>query len=433
MSPIERAAASSVALSVLIAGSVLPRPCTAGEVSFSTFSNVVETVQTMAAATQRAHPEIKVVPHLYPDYQAYIEDLAKNAARGHIDDVVGLEPGAVTQKYRPLLMPLQDCAARVWGADWKDRFYPIGIQQARMGNPPGDENFYGLPVIDQTINVWYTLPVFEKLGIPPPKTYQEFVSVAGTLKASGFTPLVVAAKEPWMRRDVFTMLMHDIDPDFIEAAEAGKASFADKKVADALTWWKRLFDEGLVQPDALNTTYAQASKLIHDGRAGMFVVGSWWTQETSKKDAPDLAIGLKGYAPMRFPDLAGKGGADDLLGGIDVMVGVAKSAKDPDAACKVATDWVSGAAGQAYIDTFADLPAWKGLNPTSYVSEHQKAVWALLVNDWLPSVRHPRQLEYADLQSTLADILLDVASGTESPEAGAARLEQAAVLARGKP
>ena len=45
---------------------------------------------------------------------------------------------------------------------------------------------------------------------------------------------------------------------------------------------------------------------------------------------------------MRFPDVTGSGGPEDLLGGIDVMIGMTKDAKDPDAACAVMTDWIGG-------------------------------------------------------------------------------------------
>jgi raffinose/stachyose/melibiose transport system substrate-binding protein len=319
---------------------------------------------------------------------------------------------------------MQGPAEAIWGKDWKSKFYPAALEQIRLGNPPGDENYYALPVLTQTINLWYTIPVLQDVGVSPPRTYVDLVKAANKLKQKGYSPLVLAAGEGWVRRDVFVMIMHNLAPGIIGKAEAGEASFTDPIFVEGLKWWKRLFDDGIAEPAALKMTYAEATNMIHQGKAGMFVVGSWWQQEASKKNAPPLAIGMKGYQPMKFPDL-GNGQPEDLLGGIDVMVGVSKFAKDRVAACKVATDWVSGAGAQAYINTFADLPAWKGLAPQKFVSDNQKDVWDLLVKKWLPGVKEKRQMSSVHVAQELEAVLSDVASGIATPEDGATRIQKA--------
>ena len=157
----------------------------------------------------------------------------------------------------------------------------------------------------------------------------------------------------------------------------------------------------------------------------MFPMGAWWQQQATRPNPPDLSAGLKGFAPMKFPDVTGKGAPDDLLGGIDVMIGITKSAKDFDAACTVLMDWIGGAGAQTLINTFNDLPAYKGMAPQNYSSDNQKKVWALFTEDWLPKVKYARQFKQPAVKQAFEDATAAVAAGDETPEAAMAAVQKA--------
>ncbi|MCP4384016.1 MAG: extracellular solute-binding protein [Hyphomicrobiales bacterium] len=395
-------------------------------VTYRSWSPILETTDQMIAATEAKHPDIKIDARIF-NYPDYIVDLQTRTASGDMPDIIGLEPGALTQQYREFLMPVQDCAEKTWGPDWKDKFFPVGIDQARLGNPDGDENFYGLPVLTQTINLWYTIPVLEEAGIEPPTNYDELKAAAEKLQGSGVAPMLVGAGDGWLRRDIFMQLIHNVAPGEIYKAEDGDAKFTDAAFVEAMTWWKRLFDDGIIQPGALGlSAYPASMELIEGGRAAMFPMGAWWQQQAARQDAPPLSQGLSGFAPMRFPDVTGTGGPEDLLGGIDVMIGMTKDAKDPDAACTVMTDWIGGAGAQALINTFNDLPAFVGLAPQSYASDNQKEVWRVFTEEWLPTVKYPRQLKSPAVKQALEDALAAVAAGDVTPEDGMAMVQAAA-------
>jgi len=158
----------------------------------------------------------------------------------------------------------------------------------------------------------------------------------------------------------------------------------------------------------------------------MFPMGAWWQQQATRPNPPPLSKGLSGFAPMRFPDVTGKGQPDDLLGGIDVMFGISKSAKDPEAAFRVVADWIAGAGAQALINTFNDLPAVKGLSPQKFETENQKRVWQTFVDDWLPKVKYARQLQKPEVKQAFEDALAAVATGELSPEKAMERIQVAA-------
>jgi raffinose/stachyose/melibiose transport system substrate-binding protein len=230
---------------------------------------------------------------------------------------------------------------------------------------------------------------------------------------------MVGAADGWLRRDVYMQMIHNIAPGLIYKAEVGEAKFTDEPFVEAMAWWKKLFDDGIIQMGALGlSAYPGSMELIEGGRAAMFPMGAWWQQQATRPSPPPLSQGFVGFAPMRFPDVTGKGAPDDLLGGIDVMLGIAKSTKNPEAACRVLVDFASGAGAQALINTFNDLPAFKGLEPESYETEHQKKVWKIFTEEWMPNVKYARQLRDAAVKQALEDATAAVAAGEMTPEEG---------------
>ena len=395
-----------------------------GTVTYRSWAPIVEHTEKMIAATAGQHPEIKVEASIF-NYPDYIVDLQTRASGGEMPDMIGLEPGALTRQYQDFLMPVQDCAAKTWGEDWKSKFYPLAVEQARLGNDPGDENFYGLPILTQTINLWYTIPVMEQAGVAPPKTYEELQAAAEKFRGMGVAPLLVGAADGWLRRDIYMQLIHNIAPGLIYKAEAGEVKFTEPPFVEAMQWWKRLFDDGVIQPGALGlSAYPGSMELIEGERAAMFPMGAWWMQQAARPNPTPLSAGLSGYAPMPFPDVTGKGAPEDLLGGIDVMIGITKSAKDPEAACKVLTDWVAGAAAQVLIDSFNDLPAVKGIKPAKFETDNQRQVWETLTG-WLEKVKYARQLRSPAVKQAFEDNLAAVAAGEVTAEAAMANVQAA--------
>lgn len=416
-----------VAVCLAVLGPALSVSAQDGEatVTFRSWSPIVETTEMMIEATEAVYPNISIEATIF-NYPEYLIDLKTRAASDSLPDIIGLEPGALTQEYRDFLMPLQDCAEQTWGPDWQDQFFPIGVEQARLGNPAGDENFYGLPILTQTINLWYTVPIFEEAGLEPPTTYDELKEQAETFMGQGIAPLMVGAGDGWLRRDIYMQIITDIAPGLIYEAEEGTAQFTDEPFVEAMTVWKQLFDDNIIQPGALGlSAYPGSMELIEGGRAAMFPMGAWWQQQAMRPSPPPLSEGLSGFRPFRFPDVSGDGEPGELLGGIDVMLGITTNASDPDAACKVLTDWISGAGAQTLINTFNDLPAYRGLAPEEYRSENQREVWALFTEEWLPTVEYARQLRSPAVKQALEDALAAVAAGELSPEEGMQMVQDA--------
>ena len=424
--------------SVIGAGGLLTAPAWRGQaraatrlaqdattVTLESWSPVQQTTDKMIAAFSAEHPDITVERTIL-NYPEYLVDLKTRAASDSLPDIIGLEPGALTQEYRDFLIPLEDLAASAWGGDWQSNFFQIGLDQARLGNPSGNESFYGLPVLTQTINLWYTIPLFDEAGLAAPTTYDEMKAAADVFNGMGVAPLLHGAADGWQRRDVYMQLAHNLAPGLINQAEVGEVQFTEPALVEALTWYKRLFDDGIVQPGALGlSAYPNSAGMILAGQGAMFPMGAWWQQEAANEGAPELAQGMQGYMPFVFPDISGAGARDDLLGGIDVMFGITTASADPEAAFTVLADFISGAGGQALINTFNDLPAVSGMNPEEFAGDHQQQVWTTFTEDWMPKVKFARQLRDAAVKQALEDALAGVAAGEVTPEDGMASVQAA--------
>ncbi|MFE9655935.1 ABC transporter substrate-binding protein [Micromonospora sp. NPDC006431] len=396
-----------------------------GSLTFRSWSPIEQTTQQMIAAFKQANPDAKIDATIF-NYPEYLVDLQTRAASNTMPDIVGLQPGALTQQYRANLMPLQDCAQKTWGADWQKKFYPIGIEQARMGNPAGDENFYTLPLLVQTVNLWANTKIFDEKHAQIPQTWDQLKATVNQLKGGEYAPFMLPAKDSWLRNVVFLQIANNIEPGLVYKAEDGSDSWTNPKLVEAFDYWGKLFTEGIAQKGAIGLdAYPTGANQFEAGNAAMIPLGAWWIQQSdpTKTGLPPLSEGMSGYQPFLFPTIPGGAAQPQLVGGIDVSLGIAKNTKNPDVACKVLTDWIAGAGAQKLINTFNDLPAVTGLNPEKFTSDKQKQIWTTLTSDWMPQVKYSRYLKTPQMDTALGDALSGIATGELTPQAAAAKVQ----------
>ncbi|WP_214106035.1 ABC transporter substrate-binding protein [Acrocarpospora catenulata] len=393
--------------------------------TFRSWSPIEQTTRQMVDAFTSANPDTKIDATIF-NYPEYLVDLQTRASSGTMPDIIGLQPGALTQQYRSNLLPLQDCAQKTWGADWQKKFYPIGIDQARLGNPAGDENFYSLPLLVQTVNLWANTEIFEAGNAQIPKTWDELVAVVKQLKGGEYAPFMLPAKDSWLRNVVFLQIANNVEPGLVYQAEDGSDKWTNPKIVEAFTYWGKLFTDGIAQDGAIGLdAYPSGANQFEAGNAAMIPLGAWWIQQSdpSKTGIPPLSEGMSGYQPFLFPTIPGGAAQSQYVGGIDVALGISKNTKNPDLACKVLTDWIAGAGAQKLINTFNDLPAVTGLNPEKFTSDKQQQIWTTLTTEWMPQVKYSRYLKSPQLDTALGDALSAIATGQLTPKAAADKMQ----------
>jgi raffinose/stachyose/melibiose transport system substrate-binding protein len=394
-------------------------------VTFDSWSPVQQTTDQMVASFEKANPGKKIKANVFnaPDY---VIDLQTRASTNTMPDVMGLHVGAEVQQYRTKLLPLQKCAADTWGDDWQSKFYPIGIDQARLGNPEGDENFYSLPILTQTVNMWANSEILEANGLAVPKTWDELVQTTKDLAGQSFAPFMLPAGESWVRDMVFMQIVNNVEPGLIYKAEDGSDSWTNPQVVKAFEYWGKLFTDRIAQPGALSLmAYPDAANQFEAGNAAMIPLGAWWIQQSdpTRQGTPDLSYGLKGFEPFLFPTIPGGASDSQLVGGVDVALGISKDTKNPKLACKVLTDFIAGDSAQVLMNTLNDLPAVIGLAPKKFTSDKQKKIYESLTNDWMPKVAYARYLKSPETDSGLGDVLSAIGAGQMTPQQAAEQMQ----------
>ncbi len=396
-------------------------------ISFRSWSPIDQTTKAMIAEFEKNNSGTTINSTIF-NYPQYLVDLQARANSNTMPDIIGLQPGALTQQYRSKLMPLQKCAAKTWGADWKSKFYPIGLTQARLGNPAGDENFYDLPILTQTVNLWANTEILDANNVSIPKTWDDLVAATKTLDGKT-TPVMFGFKDSWNRNTVFLQIANNVAPGAVYEAEQGTISWTDPKVVKAFEYFGKLFTDGIAQKGALSlAAYPDTANQFEAGKAAMTSLGAWWIQQSDptkdQSTVAPLSKGMKGFEPFLFPTIPGGAATSQYVGGIDVSLGISKDTKNPDLACKVLTDFIAGNSGQKLVNTLNDVPAVKGLAPAKFTSDKQKEIWNTFVNDWLPKVQYSRYFADPKIDTAVGDALAAVGAGQESPEEAAAAVQK---------
>lgn len=386
---------------------------------------IQSTMEKSIAAFEKENPDIDVKYTYYNYSPEYLTALKAAAVSGGLPDVIGLQPGAFTQRYRDNLTPLNTLAASEWGEDWIKSIFPINVKQMLMGNPEGDSNYYILPQESQVLAVWYNRKLFEKFGITVPTDYKQLVSAAKTLSENGLIPMFQGAADGWQNINVFLMLANQYAPGMAEKAQYGDAKWTDPAMVKALAAWKKLFDDEVFQKGALGAhAYPTGAQLFAQGRVGMMALGSWWMQE-SKFPPPlsEYVQNMDGFDFFQLPAMPDSERASPPVGGIDIGYGLTQNGKDNPAAWKFLASLVNGAGLQQALNDLNDLPAFEGHSPQGDISEHVKEMSARFMKD-LAVAENQRFAEPA-ISDALENVLSGVAAGSMTPQQGAEKMQQA--------
>lgn len=406
--------------------------CEAGEVTLWSWF-VQSTMDKAIAAYEAENPDVDV-QYTYFNYSPeYLTALKTGAESDTMPDLIGLQPGSLTQQYRDQLVDLSGYAAAEWGDDWESSVPDVNKVQMRLGNPEGDDSYYIIPHESQVLATWYNKDIFSELGLEVPTTMDELVQVSATLRENGYLPMFQGAKANWQNENVFLILANQLNPGITDAAQRGEAMWTDPDMVDAMTAWGDMFQNGVFQDGALGAEgYPTGADLFRAGRVGMVTFGSWWLQESQAPPprAP-LTEDLQGYDFFLFPAIREGAEPGGIVGGIDIGYGMTKKGAENPCAWDYLASLLRGTAAQGALVDVNDLPAFDdveipdtaGPNVTELYNEFMEI---------LPNAVNQRF--YSPIvQEALDNALQAVGAGTQTPEDALAAVQAAQdqVLAEG--
>jgi glucose/mannose transport system substrate-binding protein len=140
--------------------------------------------------------------------------------------------------------------------------------------------------------LWYNKKVFDKAGLKPPATWDEFNAVSDKLLAAGVTPLALGGQN-WQEADIFENLVLGIGgPDFyrkaiVDQSEDALRSPTMVKVFDELRTLNKYVD-----PNFPGRDWNLATAMLVRGDAAMQIMGDWAKGELAlAKQQPGIDYG----------------------------------------------------------------------------------------------------------------------------------------------
>ena len=277
--------------------------------------------------------------------------------QGSPDDVFTWFAGYRMRFYaaKDLVAPIDD----VWKKIGSN--FGAGLQQASTGD---DGKKYFVPNYNYPWGFFYRKSVWQAKGYTVPAKFDDLVALAKQMKADGLTPIAFADKDGWPAMGTFDYInMRTNGYQFHMDLTAHKESWNQKKVKDVFDNWKQLLP--YQSPDALGLTWQEGAQALGAGKAGMYLLGSFVTQQFT-----DPAV-LADIDFFPFPEIAVEG-TDSVEAPIDGLM-LTKKGGDNQAARDFMAFMGSAAGQEAYFSVDkSNLMTVKTADTSSYSDFNKK-------------------------------------------------------------
>lgn len=265
-------------------------------------------------------------------HEQYQEQI-NNYLQGRPDDVLAWFAGYRMRFFagKGLTGDLSDVWGKVGGG------YAGALKEASTGS---DGKQYLIPFTQYPWGVFYRKSVWQQRGYEVPKTLDQMVALATKMKSEGLVPIAFAQKQGWPGMGTFDQLNFRINGyRFHVDLMAGKEDWQSPKVKEVFDTWKRLLP--FHQENALGREWQEAAQALGQGKAGMFLLGSFVAQQFKGPDLDDLDF-------FPFPEINPAHGQDTVEAPIDGYMMARKPANE--AGAKKLLEYLASPAAQlAYL------------------------------------------------------------------------------------
>jgi len=263
-------------------------------------------VETINAEFKAQNPGVEIVTESYPD-QPYQEKIKIYATAKQLPDVFKY------WSFSTLLKPMVD-GSFVVPLD-KATFSKYGYLPGALESNVYNDKLYGIPVSADLWVIYYNKKLFQDAGIDKlPTTLDELLALVPKFKAKGIIPMATDGKDAWPLCLTFDNLTFRLSGDATvwKKALERKMKFTDPVFVKAATLLQNMVKAGLFQEDLMVSDYGAARNLFGQGKAAMFLMGSWELGLASDKSFSDEF--RANVDAFKFPTVSGgKGGPDDLM------------------------------------------------------------------------------------------------------------------------
>lgn len=286
------------------------------------------------------HIELEEIPG--PEYS-----VKRNTAltAGEAPDLVAFGPGpelrtAVEAGYVHELTDLIDVSA---------------LNSSALDAAKIDDKVYALPILGlYTVALYYHKDIFEKYGLTPPTTWDEFKEVSEKLKTEGIAPMMAPAQDGVIPFFLYMLTASTIlKAEGFEKVRSGEVKLTDPDLLPAAQFVHDIFP--YFQEGALGTPYVEGKALFAHGRAAMMEGGSADFAGFTEVN-PDVNLGV-----VPFP--APAGGTPSTVTGMESPFAINSKTEHLDEAVTF-LQWMLGKTPGQMVADHITLPTINGVTPS---------------------------------------------------------------------
>jgi multiple sugar transport system substrate-binding protein len=270
--------------------------------------------------------------------------------------------------------------------------------------------YYGVPWINDSKFFFFNKKMLADAGITTaPKTWDDAVAAATAIKAKGIVKFPIIAS--WKQAEAvicdWTQLAGVMGgATFVD--DQGKATFNTGGGLAALTFMKKLLDDGLVNPASLGFGEDDVNNTMSAGQAAMALN---WTYGYAVMNDPAQSK-VSGQIEVVASPGKGSVATSGVNGGMSMAV--TKSSKHPDEALKLAL-WMASQKSQE-MDTTLAFPMWKASFEDTAVTKANPAFFAAAKVQFAGLVARPVVPYYTKLSNALQVAIQTALQGKATPE-----------------
>ena len=227
-------------------------------------------MENAADAFMKSNQDIKVELYFMPEAenQTYARRLEVLAAQGEFNDIVELrETDSLVQA--GLLAPMPE------------EVYSLVENPGTCGGI-----CYGVPLYTTTLGMIYNAEIFERLGLCVPRTYEEFLRVCATLKASGYDAIALGAAGNLHMKFWGNYLFCN----YIVTGD-GQVSWTKEKAVEMLGDFRGLSSRGYINSRYRAVSDRETVRAISARKAVMVYAGPWMLPQIENLN-PQIRLGF---------------------------------------------------------------------------------------------------------------------------------------------
>jgi raffinose/stachyose/melibiose transport system substrate-binding protein len=268
LAPLVAVAAAALALSGCSAGSL--RGGSSDGAKTLTFLSPnddasVASGKAVIAAFEKANPGVTVKLEQREGGSDGDNVIKTRLSTGDMDDVFVYNNGSLLSAIKPAtnLVPLDD---QPWANDIDELFKESSTVDGKLYGGPIGTAFGG--------GVLYNIPIYKKLKLQIPKTWDEFMKNSAVIKKAGIAPIEQTYGETWTSQLFVLGDFHNVQaqqPDFAEQYTAGKAKYATDPAATAgFEHMQEAKEAGFFNKDFASATLNDGLKAVATGTAAQY-------------------------------------------------------------------------------------------------------------------------------------------------------------------